>query len=351
MKRQKKVSKINLLLSTFLALGLLNTVEIPIKANFLNTNIDFSQQAIAKKSGGRSSGGSFRSRSSSSSSSSTSRTSNTSQRNSSDSTVIIHNNSYHHGYGYGGGYAYRDSFSLFDLIFLLIFFGIFGFIAYVIYAQHQGERKAKEKERREQMELENLEKNRKVTISKLQIALTAEAKAISKQLSQLTLNINTETQEGLVELLQESVILLLRNSEYWTHVLSRSFPIKIDKAEEAFNRLSVTQRSKFSCETVSNINGKIRNYVDDTSNESNNEQNDNLPAYIVVTILVGSDGEEPLFHRIHSGEELKLTLEKLAVISEDDLMKLEVLWTPQSEDKPLTNDEFIMEYPDLIQLG
>jgi uncharacterized membrane protein len=32
-------------------------------------------------------------------------------------------------------------------------------------------------------------------------------------------------------------------------------------------------------------------------------------------------------------------------------MKLEVLWTPQSEDESLTNDEFIIEYTDMIQLG
>jgi uncharacterized membrane protein len=108
-----------------------------------------------------------------------------------------------------------------------------------------------------------------------------------------------------------------------------------------------------SRETVSNVNGKIYNYTDETEDKSHDQAKDNLslPAYVVVTILIGSAGKEPLFHSIHSCEELKLTLEKLAVISEDNLMKLEVLWTPQSEDEPLTNDEFILEHPDLIQLS
>ncbi|MEN9567570.1 MAG: hypothetical protein RLZZ69_2766, partial [Cyanobacteriota bacterium] len=288
-------------------------------------------------------GGSFSRGSSSSSNTSRTSRSRSSRSNSSNSTVIIHNNPYYHSYGHGGHIR------LFDLIFLSIFFGFFGFLAYIIYTQNQVDKKASSRESRAEFEL----KNPQVTISKLQIALTAEAMAISKQLSQLTLRVDTKTQQGLVELLQESMIILLRNSEYWTHISSRSFPIKMDKAEAAFNRLSIAQRSKFSCETVSNINGKIRDYTDNTKNKSHDTANDNLslPAYVVVTILIGSAGKEPLFHQIHSCEELKLTLEKLAVISEDDLIKLEVLWTPQSEDEPLTNDEFIMEHPDLIQLS
>lgn len=341
MVNQKKTSKSNLLLSTFFAFTLFNITDLPIQANFLNSQIDFSQQALAKRSGGRISGGSFRGRSSSSSN--TSRKSPSSQGKNHNNTVIIHNSSYNRAYGHGG------DINLFDLIFFLVFFGIFGYIAYTIYTQNQVERKARTRESREETEL----KNRQVTISKLHIALTAEAIAISKQLSQLTLSIDTNTQQGLVELLQESIIILLRNSEHWTHISSRSFPIKMDKAEAAFNRFSIAQRSKFSCETVSNVSGKIRDYTDETKNESHYKKSDNLnlPAYVVVTILIGSAGEEPLFHRIHSCEELKLTLEKLAVISEDDLMKLEVLWTPQSEDQPLTNDEFILEHPDMIQLG
>jgi uncharacterized membrane protein len=338
MVNQKKASKSNLLLSTFFAFTLLNITDLPIQANFLNSQIDFSQQALAKRRGGRSSGGSFRGRSSSSSN--TTRRSRSSQGKSYNNTVIIHNSSYNRAYGHGG------DINLFDLIFFLVFFGIFGFIAYTIYIQKQVDQKATRESREETL------KNRQVTISKLQIALTAEAIAISKQLSQLTLSIDTETQQGLVELLQESMVILLRNSEHWTHISSRSFLIKMDKAEAAFNRLSIAQRSKFSCETVSNVNGKIRDYTDETKNESHDQENNNLnlPAYVVVTILIGSAGAEPLFHRIHSCEELKLTLEKLAAISEDDLMKLEVLWTPQSEDEPLTNDEFILEHPDLIQL-
>jgi uncharacterized membrane protein len=351
MNNKKKTSKLNLLLSTFLTFSLFNFIDIPISTNFLNTNFNFNQEALAKSRGGRSGGGSFKSRSSSSrssNSSSTNRTSNSSnyrERNSyrsTDNTIIINNNSYHrsYGYSYGGGSS---------LLFLLIFFGVLVFIIYLVYAQNKAEREAKDRKYGAKVELENQEKNRKVTISKLQIALMAEAITVSKQLSQLTLSIDTSTEVGLVELLQESIIILLRNSEYWTHVFSRSFNIKISEAEAAFNRLSVAQRSKFSMETVSNINGKFCSYVDENS-QQNSESNQNLPAYIVVTILVGSAGKEPLFHRINSTEELKTTLEKLAILEGDDLMKLEILWTPQSENEFLTNDEFILEYTDMIQL-
>lgn len=186
--------------------------------------------------------------------------------------------------------------------------------------------------------------NNIVTISKLQVALFAEAKDVQKQLSELSLSIDTNTDEGLVELLRESVLVLLRNGDYWNYVLSSSNSLHIDKAESAFQKLSVAERSKFSAETLSNFEGKIQ------QREAISPDENDVAAYIVVTLILGTADDKPLFEKIHSKEELQLVLENLASMRDDYLMKFELLWSPQTEEDSLTYDELITEYTDMIKL-
>jgi uncharacterized membrane protein len=122
-----------------------------------------------------------------------------------------------------------------------------------------------------------------VTISKLQVALRSAARSLQSELSALTLEADTETTEGLRQLLEASALSLLRNSDNWTHVLASSQTIdRREQAETVFKRFSIEERSKFSVETLSNVDGKIRQrpLVELDPDEE--------PAdYIVVTLLLG----------------------------------------------------------------
>lgn len=186
--------------------------------------------------------------------------------------------------------------------------------------------------------------NEIVTVSKLQVALQSLASSLQAELSQLTLEADTETIEGLKKLLEDAVVALLRNAEHWTHVFGSSETISNREAAEAvFNRLSIEERSKFSAETLSNVDGKIR-----TRDVVEPEINKGDAAYIVVTLLVGTADDRPLFASIDSVVEMQEVLKKVAAMQLDYLMVFELLWSPQVETDTLTVGELAAEYGQLV---
>ena len=185
--------------------------------------------------------------------------------------------------------------------------------------------------------------NEIVTVSKLQIALLSSAKSVQFELSQLTLEADTETIAGLKKLLEDAVVALLRNAEHWTHVFGSSETISNrEAAEVVFNRISIEERSKFSAETLSNVDGKIR-----TRDVVEPEINKGDAAYIVVTLIVGSADDRPLFASIESAGKMQEVLKKIAAMQLDYLMVFELLWSPQVETDKLTEEELAAEYGEL----
>lgn len=187
--------------------------------------------------------------------------------------------------------------------------------------------------------------NEIVTVTCLQIALLAEAREIQSRLIQLATESDLTTPEGLVAQLQESVLALLRSPENWTHgrSTSRTAP-NLKEAEVLFEQMSITERQKFATETLVNVGGKIRRQQITLTPEPD------IAEYIVVTLLVGTADDQPLFPEIHTEEDLKAALSRIAAISSDYLMIFELLWTPAEERDSLTYDQLLANYADMRQL-
>lgn len=185
-----------------------------------------------------------------------------------------------------------------------------------------------------------------VTVTKLQIALLAEARDIQSQLTDLSLQADLDTPEGLSEFLQETVLALLRHPEYWSHAQSSSQAVPSrDEAGRMFETFSIAERRKFGVETLSRTNGRVRS-------QSVEIDPDIEPAeYIVVTLLVGTEDDRPLFNPIYSAEDLKQALETLAAIPPNALSIFELLWSPQTSTDSLSYDELLTEYTELVPLG
>jgi uncharacterized membrane protein len=185
-----------------------------------------------------------------------------------------------------------------------------------------------------------------VTISKLQVALKSSALSLQSELSELTLEADTETAPGLRKLLEEAALALLRNAESWTHVLGSSKTIdRREEAEIVFTRFSIEERSKFSAETLTNVDGKIRQ-----REVIESDRNVETPAYIVVTLLIGTADDRPLFSQIDSAQAMQEALKKVASMRSDYLMVFELLWSPQVETDTLTEEELATEYADLVAI-
>jgi uncharacterized membrane protein len=185
-----------------------------------------------------------------------------------------------------------------------------------------------------------------VTVSKLQVALQSSALSLQSELSELTLEADTETTQGLRKLLEEAALVLLRNAENWTHVLGSSQTIdRREEAETVFSRLSIEERSKFSAETLTNVDGKIRQ-----REVVESDRNQGTTAYIVVTLLIGTADDRPLFGKIDSAQAMQEALKNVAAMRSDYLMVFELLWSPQVETDTLTEAELATEYADLVPI-
>ncbi len=299
-------------------------------SSWLNTN----EAAYAKSTGGRSKGGSFKKSPSSSPSRRSSSPSNSNSSTTTSTTTIYHSS--------GGGdtvilpmWAQLMLFICFALLAVVL---IFTLVLNVLKAiQGSFGQKAITAEQ----ELDN----DTVTVSKIQVALLAQARSLQSQLSELSLNANTDSSEGLLQLMQESVLVLLRNAENWTHVSTSSQSVHRDRAEVVFNEISLQQRSNLSVETLTNVNG-LRQQKPVTSNLEEGSAD-----YIVVTLVIGTADDRPIFTEVRTIEALTTTLNKIGSMRSDYLMMFELIWSPQVETDSLTYDELLTEYTNMAQIA
>lgn len=296
----------------------------------ISTNLE----AYARSSGGRSRGGSFRRSSPPSGSGSRNSGSRSSGSYRNDDGGYYHTTPIYGGRRY---YGYSTGWGLFWLYLLIVLAGIAVFLLVMALL--------KLLENRHQLSGNKELENDIVTVNKLQVALLGNAKIVQSEISELIRNADLSSSEGMSEQLQEAALVLLRNSDSWSHVLASSQKVKgREKAEIIFQEFSVAERSKFSSETLSNVNGKIR------EREAVSPESDETADYIVVTLLVGTEDDRPLFAEVNTFAELESALTRIAATPPDYLLTLELLISPQEESDCLTYDELLTEYQDMRQL-
>ncbi|MBW4668144.1 MAG: DUF1517 domain-containing protein [Cyanomargarita calcarea GSE-NOS-MK-12-04C] len=195
--------------------------------------------------------------------------------------------------------------------------------------------------------------NPSISIARLQVGMLANGRDLQPELNRIAETADTNTPEGRAEILQETSLALLRHPEYWVYAGSDSKQARLASAEGEFNRLALAERSKFSEETLSNVNNQLKeaspkNALPSTGELENPTQifTEGPGEYIIVTLLAATLGNFQL-PTINNTEELRQALRQIGSIPSDKLLALEVLWTPQAEGDTLTSDDLLAEYADL----
>ena len=287
--------------------------------------------ALAARSGGRIGGGSFRAPSRTYSPPS--------------SGYRSPSGGYGYGYGYpGGGIGFPFLFPFFGIgggfgsIFgILIFFALANFI-------FQAFRSAATVGDNDVPGYSNSQ----ISVGRVQVGLLATARGLQKELDELAFAADTGSAEGRAQVLQEATLALLRHPEYWVYGAAQSQKTALAAAEAKFNQLALAERSKFTAETLSNVNNQLREGSSQTSLPTSGGQIvETAPGeYIVVTLVVGVEGKLEL-PTINSSDDMRQALRQIGSISSDRLLAVEILWTPQAEGDTLTSDDIMAEYPDL----
>ena len=312
---KKLLSNIKGILKSFFVIGLVLTLVF-----------GQADAAMAARSGGRMGGGSFRMPS---------------------RTYTSPTRTPGGGYYRGGGFGFPFLIPFFgfggfgSLFTILIFIAIANFLVSSFRRATEGD------------EFESYSDNPTVSVARVQVGLLAEARSLQTDLDRIAENADTGSAAGRVQVLQETTLSLLRHPEYWSYGAAQSEQARLDSAEAKFNQYALTERSKFSEETLSNYNNQLISKDAQTSllvGETNGElvtQKPEAPGeYIVVTIIVGTQGKL-LLPTINSTEDLRRALSQMGAISSEQLLAVEVLWTPQASGDTLTSDDMIAEYPDV----
>jgi uncharacterized membrane protein len=286
--------------------------------------------ALAARTGGRIGGGSFHAPS----------------RTYSSPRTYAPGGGYGGGYYPGGGIGFPFLIPFFwgggGLFSILIFLAIAGFLAQAF----RGGGEATD---------ELGYSNPTVSVAKLQVGLLAQARELQAELDELAETADTGTAAGRAHVLQEAALTLLRHPQYWVYAGGESHQLRLQSAEAKFNQLSLSERSKFTEETLFNVNSQLRQadrkihlpVGESASNEAGQIELTQAPGeYIVVTIIAGTLGELKLT-AINSTDDLRQSLRQMGGISSEQLLAVEVLWTPQAAGDTLTSDDMIAEYPNL----
>jgi uncharacterized membrane protein len=252
------------------------------------------------------------------------------------------------GYG-GGGIGFPLLFPLFvggggSVFTLLILLGVGSFVIRALRsASEEGE-----------MSFGSASPN--VEVAEVQVGLLSSARNLQNEIDALALRSDPANPLGLSKLLQEVTLMLVRHDDYWAYGQTSQKTMALPKAEQLFNQLSLQERSKFSVESLSNVDSAISQLTPAQQaalakrKEAVLATGERLPEvgeYIVVTLLVAARGSLDKLPVINSAESLRRCLMQLGAISAERLVAMEVLWTPQATDDTLTATELLTEYPQL----
>jgi len=223
------------------------------------------------------------------------------------------------GYGYGGG------------ITSLLFWGVFAVIMLQTLRGVLDQNGSSEQ----------LMSGEKLSVAKVQVGLLGSARDLQRDLERIAARSDTSSSRGLHYVLQETVLALMRNPDYCVYGFAKSGVERSpDDAEARFNKLSLEERGKFMKETRVNVGGRtslgslgLKKSVATPVSE-----------LIVVTILLAAEGRLKL-PRVTSRAELKEALTTLGSVPAEDVLAVEVLWTPEEENDYFTQDDLAVDYP------
>lgn len=187
------------------------------------------------------------------------------------------------------------------------------------------------------------------TVFKLQVGLFGDISKWQKRLDNIGTKYDTDDEEGLHNIFRDALVLILRNTEYAGYVASAGKVFgDLGAAERKFNSVLMEERLKFKEETLVNVDGKKKSRkLDD---EYKGGDKDGLDRWLCMTLLLCAEGKVKI-PNISSVYDLKQVLTTLGGLSADDLVAVELLWTPQEDLDYYTKDELLSDYPSLLPLS
>jgi uncharacterized membrane protein len=183
-------------------------------------------------------------------------------------------------------------------------------------------------------------------VYRLQVGLGRSARGIQERLARFAAEGDTGTGAGLVSLLQQTVLEVLREKDSIRYGGAEgSGPMSLPHAETKMNGMALGERSRFQVERVRGADGQVRR------SQAAAEEGKEALEYVLVTLIVATrlplDGwKKPISERT----EVERVLGQLGGLSADVLLGMEVVWTPADPNDSMTETDLMTTYPELRSL-
>ncbi len=182
-------------------------------------------------------------------------------------------------------------------------------------------------------------------VSVVQIAVDAAARrTIQRAMNAIASSGDTGTPAGLQRMLAEAITLVRAHGDAWSHAAATdAAPMPADQAEAAFAEAAHTARSRFEHEVVRNFDGQLTRAPGPELPETD------APGRVVITFVVAAlrpirDAGSP------SRAAIEAVLDDLVALDPDELVALEVVWSPADERDRMSLDDMRERYPELFEL-
>lgn len=180
--------------------------------------------------------------------------------------------------------------------------------------------------------------------------LLAEGDEVKRDLQRIAQNGDPDTNEGLAQMFQEASLALLRHPERWVYGNVQRAQGEASSADSQVGAWATEARAAFTDQTTSNYQNRDPHsgYAHRGDYTFQKEVGD---MYLAVTLAVAAHalGNLPPAG-VTTMAEARAALNAISSVNPGDLIRAEVVWSPDAEGEFLSEEEAIQKYPKLTKL-
>jgi uncharacterized membrane protein len=178
-------------------------------------------------------------------------------------------------------------------------------------------------------------------VHKVQLGLGRSGRGVQKRLDDFATTGDTSSEAGLAELLRQTALELMREKDSIRYALAdASGPFSLTNGESKMTGAAMAERSRFQIERVRGAEGQTRR------SEAASTVGSEALEFLVVTILVATRASLAV-GKAEDRQSVEAALAALGGVAADNLLGLEVIWTPADPEDSLTETDLMTTYPDM----